>query len=63
MWVGPDVCRLLADNVNYQTRYEAQQDILEYISMFYNGRRLHSYLGYMSPNDYEWQLMEQKKAV
>ncbi|WP_404418843.1 IS3 family transposase [Marinospirillum sp.] len=32
---------------SYQTRHEAQQDILEYISMFYNGRRLHSYLGYM----------------
>jgi putative transposase len=29
---------------NYQTRYEAQQDILEYISMFYNAKRLHSYL-------------------
>jgi transposase InsO family protein len=30
---------------NYQTRSEAQQDILEYISMFYNSERLHSYLG------------------
>jgi len=48
---------------NYQTRYEAQQDILEYISMFYNPRRLHSYLGYMSPNDFEKQLMEIKKAA
>lgn len=48
---------------NYQTRYEAQQDILEYISMFYNGRRLHSHLGYMSPNDFERQLKEAKKAA
>jgi transposase InsO family protein len=23
------------------------------IEMFYNSNRLHSYLGYMSPNDYE----------
>ena len=38
---------------NYQTRYEAQQDILNYISMFYNSYRLHSYLGYKSPNQYE----------
>lgn len=48
---------------NYQTRYEAQQDILDYIAMFYNGKRLHSYLGNMSPNDFERQLMEQKKAA
>ena len=48
---------------NYQTRYEAQQDILEYISMFYNSERLHSYLGYMSPNDYEKRLLERKKAA
>jgi len=48
---------------NYQTRYEAQQDILEYISMFYNSRRLHSYLNYMSPNDFELQLLERKKAA
>jgi len=48
---------------SYQTRYEAQQDILEYISMFYNGYRLHSYLGYTSPNDFEKQLMNRKKAA
>ncbi|WP_156509027.1 IS3 family transposase, partial [Oleiphilus sp. HI0132] len=46
----------------YQTRYEAQQDILDYISMFYNSRRLHSYLGYMSPNEYEAQAIEMKKV-
>jgi len=38
---------------NYQTRYEAQQDILKYISMFYNAKRLHSYLDYKSPNQFE----------
>jgi len=48
---------------NYQTRYEAQQDILEYITMFYNSKRLHSYLDYRSPNDYEMQLLEMKKAA
>jgi len=48
---------------SYQTRYEAQQDILEYISMFYNSTRLHSYLGYMSPNDFEGKLKEMKKAA
>ena len=38
---------------NYETRQEARDDIIDYIEMFYNARRLHSYLGYVSPNDYE----------
>jgi putative transposase len=29
----------------YQTREDARADIVEYITMFYNSRRLHSYLG------------------
>jgi transposase InsO family protein len=48
---------------NYQTRYEAQQDILNYISMFYNSYRLHSTLEYVSPNDYEKQLTKMKEAA
>ena len=47
---------------NYQTRYEAQQDILGYISMFYNAERLHSFLGYMTPNDFERNMMARKKV-
>ncbi|MBA2649575.1 MAG: IS3 family transposase [Legionella sp.] len=38
---------------NYQTRFEAQQDILNYITMFYNSNRLHSFIGYKSPNQFE----------
>ena len=48
---------------SYQTRYEAQQDILNYITMFYNSYRLHSYLGYVSPNDYEKQLVDMRKVA
>jgi len=48
---------------NYQTRYEAQQDILEYISMFYNSQRLHSYLNYQSPNQYEKEMTVLKKVA
>ena len=47
---------------NYQTRPEAQQDILNYIAMFYNSYRLHSYLDYKSRNDYESEMMKFKKA-
>jgi hypothetical protein len=37
----------------YATRQDARADILEDIEMFYNSTRLHSYLGYRSPHDYE----------
>jgi putative transposase len=37
----------------YATRQEARDDIIAYIEMFYNSRRKHSYLGYVSPNEYE----------
>ncbi len=48
---------------NYQTRYEAQQDNLKYISTWYNPYRLHSTLGNVSPNYYETQLNEVKKVA
>ena len=41
---------------DYRTRYEARQDIVQYISMFYNSYRLHSTLDYVCPNDFEKQL-------
>jgi len=37
----------------YATRQEARDDMIAYIEMFYNSRRKHSYLGYVSPNAYE----------
>ena len=38
---------------NYQTRYAAQQDVLNYITMWYNSQRMHSYIDYQSPNEFE----------
>ncbi len=32
---------------------EVKHDITDYIEMFYNSERLHSYTGYLCPNDYE----------
>jgi len=46
---------------SYQTRQEAQQDILQYITMFYNSIRLHSYLGNKSPNQFENEMREELK--
>jgi len=37
----------------YTTRDEARRDLFGYIEGFYNSRRLHSALGYLSPADYE----------
>ena len=38
---------------NYETRIQAQRGIFEYIEIFYNRERLHSSLGYYSPEEYE----------
>ena len=48
---------------SYQKRNEAHQDILNYISMFYNPHRLHSYLGYMSPMRFEMKMSNLKKVA
>ena len=37
----------------YTTRDEARRDLFGYIEGFYNSRRLHSALDYLSPVDYE----------
>jgi len=41
----------------YETRIEAQRDIFEYIEIFYNRERLHSSIGYHSPEEYEKMTM------
>jgi putative transposase len=40
----------------YCTRREARQDIFNYIEVWYNRRRRHSTLGYISPAEYEARL-------
>jgi transposase InsO family protein len=43
----------LVDHEDYRTREEARQSLFEYIEIFYNRRRRHSYLGYISPVEFE----------
>ena len=44
---------------HYQTRYEAQRDVMQYMTMWYNSYRLHSYLGNKSPNQFELEIHTQ----
>ncbi|MBK6548295.1 MAG: IS3 family transposase [Arcobacter sp.] len=37
----------------FHTRAEARDKIFEYIEMFYNSKRRHSFLDFISPNEFE----------
>jgi putative transposase len=39
----------------YRTRDEAKADVFDYIERFYNAKRRHSTIGYMSPMEFEMQ--------
>lgn len=43
---------------NFKTRQEAMSSIFEYIEVFYNRQRSHSYLNYLTPEEFE-----QKKLI
>ena len=43
------------NRVRYWTREQARADLFEYIEVFYNRKRRHSYVGNVSPDDFERQ--------
>jgi transposase InsO family protein len=43
----------------FRTKAQAQQEIFEYIELFYNRKRIHSALGYVSPVRFEMQYYQQ----
>ena len=45
--------RELVHRRDFVTREQAQQEIFEYIEVFYNRQRRHSYLGYRAPVEFE----------
>jgi transposase InsO family protein len=46
----------------YATREQAKADIFEYIEAFYNRKRLHSTLGYVSPQTYLQNLISSQQG-
>jgi len=42
-------------NKTYRTRNEAKADVFDYIEHFYNSKRRHSTIGYLSPMEFERQ--------
>ena len=44
---------VLIHGKTYDIRHESKTAIFEYIEEFYNRQHLHSYLGYLSPDEYE----------
>jgi putative transposase len=46
----------------YATRGQARSDIFSYVEMFYNPRRLHSSLDYVSPREFERRFAAKKAA-
>jgi len=46
----------------FATRSEAREAIFEFVEVFYNRRRRHSTLGYVSPMEFEMKFIEQKKV-
>lgn len=47
----------LVNRHQFKTKAEAKQVIFKYIEMYYNTKRTHSTLGYLSPVDYEKRLL------
>jgi transposase InsO family protein len=47
---------------DYLNREDARRDIIDYIEMFYNSKRLHSYLDYVSPREFEKSMLCKKAA-
>jgi transposase InsO family protein len=49
----------LVHRVNFATRIEACTALFDYIEIFYNKRRLHSVLGYLTP----WEKVQKGRKV
>lgn len=53
----------LTHHIKFETRSQANQSIFEYIEVFYNRQRLHSYNDYMSPVEFEEKMLLKEIAA
>ena len=55
--------RELVHHCRFQTRSQARSELFEFIEVWYNRKRLHSSLGYMSPIEFEAAQNQQSTAM
>jgi putative transposase len=53
----------LIDRRSWATRAQVRRTVFDYIEVFFNRRRLHSSLNYMTPVEYEAIMIHQHKAA
>ncbi|MGH9251567.1 MAG: IS3 family transposase [Acidimicrobiales bacterium] len=53
----------LIDRCSWATRTQVRRAVFDYIEVFFNRRRLHSSLNYMTPVEYETIKLHQHKAA
>jgi transposase InsO family protein len=53
----------LVHGEDWPTRAAARSAIFEYLEVFYNRRRRHSSIGYVSPEEFELKYEERKMAA
>jgi transposase InsO family protein len=59
----PAIKTAACSSSNLRHRDEARQDIFDYIEMFYNPKRRHSFSNDMSPAEYENQYFKRLSSV
>jgi len=55
--------RELVHDRRFQTREQARSEIFEFIEVWYNRKRRHSTLGYMSPAEYEMKMFTESQTI
>jgi len=53
----------LVQDVDWATRNQASHDLFEYIEIWYNRKRRHSSLDYLTPDEYDAKLAAMKWAA